>query len=144
MAEMQQRGKQVIIFGQGKGATHGDTWIFSESDNVTSIFPKKEGSGSTESNTTENTAFTNCSARTQPYTDTGWLQTGEGLTGSDYLFNTFTGHMDAALVQHAVFCGFSTIRLDFFMAPDWAYSQYRQSGPDLRREAAVWSYDQDD
>jgi hypothetical protein len=73
------------------------------------------------------------------------VRTSEGRTGSDFLGSgSYTGILEAKDVALATQCGFNGIDLDFFMALGNAYGPFAESGPDLRREATIWSWQQDD
>jgi Divergent InlB B-repeat domain len=83
-----------------------------------------------------------------------WALISEDRSGSNSprISNLFGSSLypplDEPQVTQASNCSFSNIELDFWQKLDWAYSddtiQYSRSGPDLRREAAIWSWQDGD
>src|SRR5260370_22157246 len=160
--ELLSMGKQVIIAND----TDLGGWAVSTNQGADQ-YPV------TDSTQTKNTGFYSPSCNVTwkynhaTYTDTtanffsqfplGRVHTGDGRSESDYwseftidtgvsgtVTPSFTGVLDEAEVASSTQCGYSSVDLDFFMALGNAYSAFSRTGPDLRREAAIWSWRQDD
>lgn len=65
-------------------------------------------------------------------------QVGEDRSGS--VATKGWGVMDTSQVSTAAKCGFSNVELDFVDNLEAAFISFAELGPDLRREAAVWSW----
>ncbi len=78
------------------------------------------------------------------YFPNGSVRTSEGRTGSDYVGSDFTGLVGENEVVEATTCGYSAIDFDFFMSLGQAFGPYATSNPDKRREASIWSWEEND
>lgn len=73
-----------------------------------------------------------------------WIETGEDRSLSAYFADPSTILTDPPEVTQAAACSVSLIQLDFLMSLGSAPGSAQRSGPDVRREAAIWSYEQND
>ena len=149
MREMRDSGLQVIIFSKND---YGAGWTFNFNDNFLEAtragFHSSLYSGCSSLSTSD--IFTRSSDK--------WALISEGRTMSDssdqrlrFVFGDEPpGLLDEPQVTNSANCGFSNIEVDFFLRLDLGYrdeaSHYGRSAgdPDLRREALIWSWQQDD
>jgi hypothetical protein len=82
----------------------------------------------------DKTLFQSYSTNSNPI----FSSTGEDRTAS--VATLGWGVVDNTQMQTAAKCGFSVVQLDFVNNLGSAYIDFAESGPDTRREAAVWSW----
>jgi hypothetical protein len=143
MTQLKALGKQVVIFSSnhytvdsagnyyGNEPDKGQKWFFKYGSYFGGSYKVDDFKGNT------------CMSNTWDIRNRGrdkWWFLGEGLTGSDAA-TTNTGIINDTQVRLSVGCDVSYIGVDWFMAQDKAlYAGYKFSGPDLRREASIWSW----
>jgi hypothetical protein len=143
MNDLKAMGKRVVIFSThhytvdsngnyyGDEPSKGERWFFKYGDYF---------GGSYKVDEFDRTACTANGWNIRQRSRNSWWFLGEGLTGSDAA-STNTGILNETQVRNAIGCDVSYIGVDWFMAQDKAlFAAYKFSGPDLRREASIWSW----
>jgi hypothetical protein len=136
MREMRSAGRQIIIFSQND---YGADWSF----NKGAYFWEADPNDGTFGDCTSNPTSSSVRGRN---TDQ-WALISEGRTESDDpLFGNFRGLLNESDVTTAAECSFSNIEVDFFLRLDKAYGNFARGSdrPDRRKEASIWSWQQDD
>lgn len=133
------RGKQVILFSDYAS----DSYAFPRSQGsgfANGMLKKADGTtDNLDTCTTDNAVVSDIH---RAYPDL-WVQIGEGRTGSN-AGDPVSSLLYEPEITKAVACGFNMINVDFLGALDKAFPGRNRTDPDKRREAAIWTFAQDD
>jgi hypothetical protein len=132
ISKLQSMQKQVIVFNDAGN----DPWSFNHSD-TTAKGKRLDAIACTVDSADIIKSY-------KPNNNEQWIENGDGLTGANYIQAGFTGELSPSDITQSVLCGVSTFSIDFWMSLDHAFGEFARSGPDRRREASIWSYQEGD
>ncbi len=137
MGQLLKDHKQVVLFSYGCCEYSGHLgWSF-QSD-IDKITPADQNFPSCHVNTSNGVPVPISGLGDSSATEPTFSQVGEDRSGSAATLGW--GVVDPSQVVTAAACGFSNVELDFANNLIDAFVNFKEFGPDLRREAAVWSW----
>ena len=145
---MQQRGRSVILIANTNLQING-VHTFDTAGNLYGVvqgaFPSNS-SDSKSSSLASNTCIDGDEHLATARGQDAWFRLAEGRSGSDWdTAGARQQLINEGDVQAATGCTASYVELDFLYARDQVpTSGYEQSGPDLRFDSGVWSWQQND